>query len=140
MTKQVIVIRTEYNKPDGLEFGLRRGKQIAQACHASMAFLTKRIREQLDHPRKGSASDVLDLSKQEIEWIKNSFVKITVRVNSEEELMEVKQKAEEEGLVCELIVDNGKTEFGGVPTPTCLAIGPDDSEKIDKVTGDLELY
>lgn len=120
-----------------------------------MAFLTNRIRKQLDQehplchlgvPCKGSVThfvnilDVLDLSKQEIEWIKDIFAKVTVRVNSEEELMEIKKKAEDEGLVCELIVDSGKTEFGGVPTPTCLAIGPDYADKIDKVTGDLELY
>lgn len=33
----------------------------------------------------------------------------------------------------------GKTEFHGVPTRTCLAIGPDDSEKIDAITGQLQL-
>ena len=33
-----------------------------------------------------------------------------------------------------------KTEFSGVPTRTCLAIGPDMGSKIDAVTGNLELY
>jgi PTH2 family peptidyl-tRNA hydrolase len=42
-------------------------------------------------------------------------------------------------VVFDLIIDSGKTEFGGVPTKTCLAIGPDYSEKIDKVTGNLKL-
>ena len=136
--KQVIVIRKDLK--------MRRGKEIAQGSHASMAFLSNRIRKELDqkHPLPWAGTvkllDVLHLSEQEIEWIKNSFAKVTVRVNSEEELMEVKQKAEDEGLVCELIVDSGKTEFDGVPTPTCIAIGPDDAEKIDKVTGDLKLY
>jgi len=32
-----------------------------------------------------------------------------------------------------------ETEFHGVPTNTCLAIGPDLAEKIDSITGDLEL-
>jgi len=40
---------------------------------------------------------------------------------------------------CHVITDNGKTEFGGIPTKTCLALGPDLSEKIDEVTGDLKL-
>jgi PTH2 family peptidyl-tRNA hydrolase len=36
--------------------------------------------------------------------------------------------------------DGGLTEFGGVPTRTCLGIGPDYDEHIDPVTADLELY
>jgi len=39
-----------------------------------------------------------------------------------------------------LITDGGLTEFGGVPTRTCLGIGPDYDDRIDPVTGDLELY
>jgi peptidyl-tRNA hydrolase len=35
--------------------------------------------------------------------------------------------------------DSGKTEFPGEPTNTCLAIGPDDADKIDAVTGELQL-
>ncbi|MCA9071910.1 MAG: hypothetical protein KDA84_23440, partial [Planctomycetaceae bacterium] len=32
-----------------------------------------------------------------------------------------------------------KTEFHGVPTPTCLAIGPAGADKIDEITGKLQL-
>jgi PTH2 family peptidyl-tRNA hydrolase len=39
-----------------------------------------------------------------------------------------------------VINDSGKTEFGGVPTKTCLALGPDLAERIDALTGHLELY
>jgi PTH2 family peptidyl-tRNA hydrolase len=45
----------------------------------------------------------------------------------------------EAGLEVHLITDNGKTEFHGEPTRTCLAIGPDDAEKIDAITGRLQL-
>ncbi len=38
-----------------------------------------------------------------------------------------------------LITDAGRTEFHGEPTNTTLAIGPDYSEKIDKITGGLPL-
>ena len=73
-------------------------------------------------------------------WINGTFSKICCRVNSEEELMEIYSKAIQAGLNCDLITDSGATEFHGVPTKTCLAIGPDESEKIDLVTGHLELY
>jgi len=63
-----------------------------------------------------------------------------VRVNSEAELNEIEQKARVAGVEVHVIVDNGLTEFSGVPTPTCLALGPDWDECIDAITGHLELY
>jgi peptidyl-tRNA hydrolase len=39
-----------------------------------------------------------------------------------------------------LITDRGLTELGGVPTRTCLAVGPDYDDLIHPVTGDLDLY
>ncbi|NBO64961.1 MAG: hypothetical protein EBU88_08990, partial [Acidobacteria bacterium] len=51
MIKQVIVFRTSYPDGKGGVRKLRRGKEIAQACHASIAFLTKKIQKllSLDH-------------------------------------------------------------------------------------------
>jgi PTH2 family peptidyl-tRNA hydrolase len=43
------------------------------------------------------------------------------------------------GLITALIQDAGLTEFGGVPTYTALAIGPDIDTKIDELTKDLPL-
>jgi PTH2 family peptidyl-tRNA hydrolase len=65
---------------------------------------------------------------------------VTVKVGSEPELMAVYEQAQRAGLVVHLITDGGLTEFGGVPTRTCLGIGPDYDDRIDPVTGDLELY
>jgi PTH2 family peptidyl-tRNA hydrolase len=66
--------------------------------------------------------------------------KVTVKVGSEQELLDVYEKALGAGLVVHLITDRGLTEFGGVPTRTCLAVGPDYDDLIDPVTGGLELY
>jgi PTH2 family peptidyl-tRNA hydrolase len=41
-------------------------------------------------------------------------------------------------LTTALITDAGKTFFKE-PTKTCLAIGPDKEEKIDRITGKLKL-
>ena len=79
-------------------------------------------------------------TEAEKEWLDGIFAKICVRVDSEEQLLSIEEKAKAEGLQVEMITDSGKTEFAGVPTKTCLAIGPDHAEKIDKVTGSLELY
>lgn len=60
-------------------------------------------------------------------------------MNSEAELLAIRDKAIEAGLEVHLITDSGKTEFHGEPTNTCLAIGPDLAEKIDPITGELQL-
>jgi PTH2 family peptidyl-tRNA hydrolase len=60
-------------------------------------------------------------------------------MNGEEELTEIHDIALQAGLEVHLITDSGETEFHGEPTNTCLAIGPDEAEKIDAITGDLQL-
>ena len=128
-TKQVIVIRRDLR--------MRRGKEIAQGAHASMAWLAERVLARMTPA--GSAADV-QFSEAERAWLTSSFRKVTVKVGSEPELLAVYEKALEAGLAAHLITDRGLTEFGGVPTRTCLAIGPDYDDLIDPVTGDLELY
>ncbi len=117
MTKQVIVIRHDLK--------MRLGKAIAQGSHASMAFLTSDLSR--------------ELTETELEWVNDSFTKICVRVDSESELLDIVKQAEYTDIRVHLIKDNGKTEFGGVATYTCCAIGPDESSKIDKITGHLKL-
>jgi len=122
--KQVIVMRHDLK--------MRRGKQIAQGAHASMFFLCRRLQN------RGSVS-MNDFPEDQQVWLRGSFAKVCVRVNSEEALMEIYDRAVNAGLEVHLITDSGKTEFHGVPTRTCLAVGPADAEKIDAITGELEL-
>jgi PTH2 family peptidyl-tRNA hydrolase len=122
--KQVIVMRHDLK--------MRRGKQIAQGAHASMAFLTRRLQSQ-------SSINLADFSANAQTWLMGLFAKVCVRCNSEVELMAIHDKAMALGLEVHLITDSGRTEFHGQPTRTCLAIGPDDALKIDEVTGHLEL-
>lgn len=122
--KQVICMRHDLK--------MRRGKQIAQGAHASMAFLCDKLRE------KGSVS-LDDFSEVEQIWLSEAFAKVCCRIDSEEELLAIHDQAVEAGLAVHLITDIGRTEFHGQPTRTCLAIGPDLAEKIDKITGHLQL-
>lgn len=118
MIKQVIVMRTDTNPP------MRRGKMIAQGGHAAIAFMIK---------------NKFNLSAEEIEWIASGQTKICLQVDSEMKLLELFMAAKKVNLTANIIQDTGKTEFGGVPTYTCLAIGPNKAEEIDKLTGDLKL-
>jgi PTH2 family peptidyl-tRNA hydrolase len=67
------------------------------------------------------------------------ITKVCVGVDSEDELLAVHRAAQTAGVRSTLITDAGLTEFGGVPTNTCLAIGPDWNEKVDAITGALKL-
>ena len=112
--KQVIVMRTDLN--------MRKGKMVAQGAHASM----KVTLDNLDDPR------VKD-------WLSGAFTKICLRADSVDEFEAVVFAATQAGLLVDTIVDNGKTEFHGVPTVTCAAIGPDFDEVLAPVTGHLKL-
>lgn len=132
-TKQILVVRRDLN--------MRKGKIAAQCCHASMAFLT----------RDGFIGQVyndhvfinIELGFGHLEeidhWLKNSFSKICVYVNSEEELLTVHQKALDANLISHLVEDNGATEFNGVKTLTCCAIGPHFDSKFEGITNHLPL-
>jgi peptidyl-tRNA hydrolase, PTH2 family len=128
--KQVIVVRTKYTDEKGNSFGLRAGKLIAQASHASSAFLCKQL----------ETSNKIKLSSAARQWINTDFAKVCLKVETQEELFAIQNKAKENKVECHLITDMGRTEFKGVPTITCLALGPDYSDKIDEITKDLPLY
>lgn len=119
--KQVIVIRKDLK--------MRRGKEIAQGAHASMGAILKVLKADgnLEDPRVKP-------------WVEGKFKKICVQVESEAELLSIQRLAQELGLIECLIVDSGLTEFGGVPTMTTLAIGPDTEERVNLVTSNLKLY
>jgi PTH2 family peptidyl-tRNA hydrolase len=118
--KQVIVMRRD--------LGMRRGKEIAQGAHAAMIWLALRIRQ----PGYG-------FTEAERLWLEGPFTKVCVRVDSEEELLGVVTAARDAGVMAYLCVDAGRTEFHGVPTPTCCAVGPDFPDRIDPITGHLKL-
>ena len=131
-SKQVIVVRTDLRNSNGHK--IRTGKIAAQVAHASLAAILNYGSSNdkgisISFPSNSAISD----------WINGRFTKICVSVDSEKELIEVYQAAVKAKLICSLITDAGLTEFNGVPTKTCCAIGPAWSNEIDKITGHLKL-
>lgn len=112
--KQVIVMRNDLN--------MRKGKMVAQGAHASM----KSVLEHMDHPWVK-------------EWLAGSFAKIVVRVDSLDELRKIHRKALSLDVPTAWITDAGRTEFGGVPTDTCISVGPAPVKLVDEITGNLRL-
>ncbi|MDY6778864.1 MAG: peptidyl-tRNA hydrolase Pth2 [Candidatus Nanohaloarchaea archaeon] len=109
--KQAIVIRTD--------LGMSKGKMIAQACHASLGSFKKAGRSTIGA------------------WEEKGQTKVVLRVESDSELHERKQQADQNGLPAFLVTDAGRTELDP-GTTTCLGIGPAETAQVDAVTGDLE--
>jgi PTH2 family peptidyl-tRNA hydrolase len=122
--KQTIVLRKDLN--------MRKGKMIAQGAHASMRAILKLGRQE-------GENFVIPLDERLAPWLLGRFKKICVSVNSEAELLALHERAQSLGLITALIQDAGLTEFGGVPTYTAVAVGPDREDRVDAVTGSLPL-
>jgi len=122
--KQVIVLRKDLN--------MRKGKMVAQGAHASMAAILKLA------VREGDRL-VIPLDERIEPWLLGRFTKICVSVNSEAELLAIHEKSLAAGVLTSLILDSGVTEFGGIPTNTAVAVGPDQVSKVDAITGGLPL-
>lgn len=122
------------------DLNMRKGKMIAQGSHASMGAILKQMNmHPTEEPGVHKRTLYLRDGSAMMEWLEGKFTKICVSVDSEAELKEVHEKALAAGLISCLITDAGLTEFGGVPTITCCAIGPEWSEEIDSITGHLKL-
>lgn len=117
--KQVIVVRKDLN--------MRKGKIGAQSAHASRAIMIE------DRKRPGHNPDLET-------WLETGQRTICLCIESEEALVKLHQKALSLGLESHLITDRGMTEFHGIPTKTCLAIGPHADEKFEGLTTGLQLY
>lgn len=122
--KQVIVVRKD--------LGMRKGKIAAQAAHAAMKFLCDIIDERTEKVTRS-------FTHAEKAWLGGAFAKVVVSVDSEQELLDLVAVGRGRGLTVHTITDAGRTEFHGVPTLTCAAFGPDESDRIDPVTGHLKL-
>ncbi len=111
--KQVIVARKDLKMP--------QGKLATQCAHAAVEAVLKSDKEKI---RK---------------WQSSGAKKVVLKVSSEKDLIKLNQAAKDLGLKTALIKDAARTFFKS-PTITCLGIGPDSEEEIDKVTGNLNMY
>ncbi|TMQ07515.1 MAG: hypothetical protein E6J91_35310 [Deltaproteobacteria bacterium] len=91
------------------DLGMRKGKMIAQGAHASLKVLLD-----AGEPDPAGAAFRVPLDPALAEWLGGRFTKVCVS-------------------------DAGHTEFHGVPTKTCCAVGPAWSDAVDAITGELPL-
>lgn len=117
---------------------MRRGKECSQAAHASMKVLLDKMTVDIDATTINRNLS-LSIDNPINIWLEGLFTKIVVSVDSEFDLLKIYTKAKINNIPCSLILDSGLTEFKGIPTYTCCALGPDIEEKINLITGELPL-
>jgi len=110
--KQVILVRDDLK--------LNKGKMSAQVAHASVEAIFRSDKEIIK------------------KWRLLGMKKVVLKVKNKEDLFKYKEIAKDNGIKVALITDAGKTAVSP-GTITCLAIGPDEEEKIDKLTGNLKM-
>ena len=148
-TKQVIVFRKDLLKGPN---AIRKGKFGAQVAHASLGSLLTLFNRYKQEPIKLGLRGESEPGQVQYEysvvfkeksvlddWLNGKFTKVVVSVDSDEELIALNKALDETYIPHALITDAGLTEFHGVPTNTCLGIGPYVAEEIDKFTGHLPL-
>jgi PTH2 family peptidyl-tRNA hydrolase len=113
--KQVIVVRSDLK--------MSKGKTAVQVAHGSV-----------------TAADRVRKTNPEIwkAWFSEGQKKVAVKVDSEDEIMRLQRVASFNDITSAMIRDAGMTELPP-GTTTVIGIGPADSVKVDKVTGDLKL-
>jgi PTH2 family peptidyl-tRNA hydrolase len=106
-----------------MDLGMSTGKLIAQAAHAAVGATELGKKENHKAWRR---------------WRDEGGKKVALEADSLEELEELREKADDLDIVNIIIQDAGHTE---VPagTVTALGLGPERSDLLDKVTGDLPL-
>ncbi|MBS3168809.1 peptidyl-tRNA hydrolase Pth2 [Candidatus Woesearchaeota archaeon] len=110
--KQAILVRNDLKLP--------KGKLASQCSHAAVEAVLRSDKSKVD------------------KWRNEGMAKIVLKVNDLKDLQKYNQLAKDYGLTTALITDAGRTTLSP-GTVTCLGIGPDDDEKIDKITKDLKL-
>lgn len=136
MYKQYIIVRKD--------LAMSPGKLASQVSHASMAFLSWFIRNNVDldgHVDGYVDEDIL------YNWIEGEFTKVVLQARNKNHLLKAKTMAEElgmkEGEDFFLIKDNCHTELEPEEdgrTLTCIGFKPIDSVIIDKIGKKYQLY
>ncbi|KAF5272005.1 hypothetical protein FQR65_LT04986 [Abscondita terminalis] len=103
---------------------MQKGKVGAQCGHASVAAYAKAMK----------------LKPQTLaRWMQFGGTKITVRIDSEDELLQLDKVAKSNDVLSSIVRDAGQTQVAP-GTRTVIAIGPAPKSELDKITGHLKLY
>lgn len=124
--KQIILLRRDLK--------LRRAEAAALASKASMAFI-------IEYDVSDRSDSVqIKLTGIEAEWILNSATRIILGVQTEDALKKILLKAELQGIPTYEINGPSSGKFDEGIQLIAASLGPDESEKLDIITGNLKLF
>ena len=126
--KMVFVVRKDLN--------MRKGKLAAQVAHGCLnSFIEQTKSDTIDNEYTLSPSTNNKITN----WLENNYTKIVLQCDNLEELEKIYNMCKETKVYCYKVYDLGFTEFHNKETLTCIAIGPDYSDKINSITENLKL-
>lgn len=121
--KQVIVVRKDLR--------LRKSKIAALTAHAAMQFI-------LDNNESERSDELcVKLSQQEVQWLKGTFDKDVLGIDSQDALSDMVLRAELSGINVYSIFDASKKPDEGHQL-VCAAFGPDDEDQLAQIIGSLK--
>lgn len=103
---------------------MQKGKVAAQCGHAAVAAYVKGMKL---------------APKMVKRWMTFGGTKITLKIESEKELLEIEKSAKKHNLLTSVVRDAGQTQVAP-GSRTVIAIGPAPQTLLAKVTGHLKLY
>ncbi len=111
MYKMIVVVRGDLK--------MSKGKTCAQVAHAVLdCFMKQKDRKLLKA------------------WLDEGGKKVVLKAEGRKELSGINEAARRAGLPTSVIEDAGRTELEP-GTITCMGVGPEREEKIDRVAGEL---
>lgn len=114
--KQAIVVRSDLE--------MTTGKFAVQVAHASLGAFINSLNK---NPDVSNA------------WFDEGYRKIVLKVDSISDIIKLEARCIEHGVPYHVVYDFGLTELDP-HTCTCIGIGPELSENIDKITKRLKLW
>lgn len=128
MVKQVIVVRRDLK--------MRPGKMAAQVAHAAIKVI-------LDRGSFIGASCrdffIPQMTEEMKYWMGVSFTKIVLSAQNEADILELEKKAKELNIPHAVMIDDGWAEYHADKVVTCIALGPANSDTLNKLIKDFPL-
>jgi peptidyl-tRNA hydrolase len=122
MINQILIIRKDLR--------ISKGRIIELCSHASMIFLSYLYTSK---PYKEKLKS-LGYIKEVEEWLNEKIQPICFYVENEDELLDIYEQASFEKLIVHIVKNKNRLNF------ICLAIGPHNEKKFEKIIRKLKLY
>lgn len=143
LLKQFADPRDEYRLVMAIrnDLKMQKGKVAAQCGHAAVAAYAKALKQQpelLKHwMRYGKITTKIVFAFKLLLFVGGT--KITVRIDSEEEMLRINEQAKKMGVLSSIVRDAGQTQVAP-GSRTVIAIGPAPKSVLEQITGHLKLY